>query len=109
LEFLACYKLGEPFQQHHQNFERLALELDSHPTLAEFARGLGVVAPDSVAMRGVASAKAVMPSWAAAMLMAAEPKKRRRFWLIPSDILTLLTLVSPFFELIAYDGGIVSS
>src|ERR1700733_15771183 len=61
-----------------------------------FATGPGAVATDGFASAGVASAKAAMPSWVAAMLMAAVPKKLRRFWLISSNILALLISVSPF-------------
>ena len=38
LEVLACYQFAWPFQQHHQNFEWLPLEFDSHSALPEFAR-----------------------------------------------------------------------
>jgi aerobic-type carbon monoxide dehydrogenase small subunit (CoxS/CutS family) len=36
-----------------------------------------------------AGAEPIRPSWAAAMVMAAVPKKRRRCWLISSNILSL--------------------
>src|SRR5882724_3906904 len=51
-----------------------------------FVPGLILVTSARVVLLDCASAEPGMPKWAAAIVMAAAPRKRRRFWLISSDI-----------------------
>jgi hypothetical protein len=58
-----------------------------------FVPGLIVVAPAAFVLLDCASAESIMTSLAAAMVIAAEPKKRRRSYLISFDIFISLQLI----------------
>ena len=51
-----------------------------------FVPGLIAGTAAGFALLDCAAAEPIMPNWAAAMVMAAAPRKRRRSWLISSDI-----------------------
>src|SRR5580658_1503196 len=65
------------------------------------------VAPASFNGLACASLEPKVPSLAAAMVMAAVPKKRRRLGFVSSETLIVLILVSPLFDLIRSEISLV--
>src|SRR5271165_6916900 len=63
-----------------------------------FVLGPAMLAGAEFVLGGCASAEPIMPNWAAATVMAAAPKKRRRSWLISFDILRVFILEALFFD-----------
>jgi hypothetical protein len=67
-----------------------------------FVPGLLVGGRAGFAVPACAAAEPNTPSWAAPMVMAAVPIKRRRGWLISADILFVLILQFPCFDRIVF-------